>query len=240
MNRERLAVVLVLGGLTLLAVWMMLPRPVDPVLLALGAAVNVLLVIFGLAAAAPYGKGAPLLTAWTQGRFSLRDVRLLALAFLVGAVVGGLLLVIIVFVLLPVEPRLAARLAARAANPAWWPFAIAFEASVTEEVTFRLFLLSATVWMLSRGWKKARPEVSPVSVWIAVIVSALAFALVHLPGWEAVTSATPLLIASVLALNGIAGLVLSQVYWRFGIEAAIACHYAGDLIVQGLGPRIVT
>ena len=78
-----------------------------------------------------------------------------------------------------------------------------------------------------------------MSVWIAVVVSALAFALVHLPAWTAATSVTPLLIVAVLALNGIAGLVLGQVYWRFGIEAAIACHYAGDLMIQGLGPRIV-
>jgi membrane protease YdiL (CAAX protease family) len=237
-ERERLKIVLVLGGLTLLAVWMSLPRPVQLGWLALGAALNLLLVVLGLAAAAPFGKGAPLLSAWTQGRFSLRDARLLAAAFLGGAVLGAVLLGII-FLLLPMEPRLAARFAARAANPAWWPFAVAFEASVTEEVVFRLFLLSAMVWVLSRGWRKERSEASSMSVWMAVVVSTLAFAFVHLPGWEAVISATPLLIASVLALNGIAGLVLGQVYWRFGIEAAIACHCAGDLIVQGIGPRVL-
>lgn len=238
-ERERLKVVLVLGGLTLLAVWMTMPRPVQLGWLALGAAVNVLLVVAGLAAAAPFDRGAPLLSSWTRERFPFRDVRLLASAFLGGAALGAVLLGIIVFLLLPMEPRLAARLAARAGHPAWWPFAIAFEASVLEEVAFRLFLLSATVWVLSRGWKKDRSEASSMSVWIAVVVSALAFALVHLPAWTAATDATPVLIAAVLALNGVAGLVLGQVYWRFGIEAAIACHYAGDLVIQGLGPGMV-
>jgi hypothetical protein len=174
-----------------------------------------------------------------SGHIALRDLRLLAFPFLGGAALGGVLLGILVFVLLPLEPKLAARLAARAGNPAWWPFAVAFEASVLEEVFFRLFLLSATTWVLSRGWKKVRAQASPVSVWIAVGVSALAFALVHLPPWLAQTSPTPLLVLSVLTLNGVAGLALGQVYWRYGIEAAIACHYAADVVVQGLGPRVL-
>lgn len=240
MDRQRLKIVLILGALTLLAVWMSLPRPVQPLPLALYGALGLLLVTLGLAAAAPFGRGAPLLAAWMRSaRVPLRDLRLLAAAFLGGAVLGAVLLALIVFLLLPQEPRLAARLAARAGNPAWWPFAVAFIASVTEEVLFRLFLLSATVWVLSRGWKKGRPEASSMPVWIAVAVSSLAFALVHLPAWTAVTSVTPFLIASVLALNGIAGLLLGQVYWRFGIEAAIVCHFAGDLIVQGIGPRVL-
>lgn len=240
LERKRLQVALVLGSLTLLAVWVALPRPLQPVLWGLGAALYLLFVVLGLAAAAPWDRGAPLLSAWMRsGRVPLLDLRLLVLSFLGGAALGGLLLGIIAFVLLPIEPKLAARLAARAENPAWWPFAVAFEASVLEEVFFRLFLLSATVWVLSRSWRKVRAQASSVSVWIAICVSAFAFALAHLPPWLAQTGPTPLLVLSVLTLNGIAGLALGQVYWRYGIEAAIACHYAADVVVQGLGPRVL-
>ena len=68
--RERLWVVLILGGLTLLALWMNLPRPVQPVSLALGGALGLLLVVLGLAAAAPFDRGAPLLAAWMRSASS--------------------------------------------------------------------------------------------------------------------------------------------------------------------------
>jgi len=231
---------LVLWGLTALALWMNLPRPVPLGGWVLGALLGLLLVAAGLAAAAPFGKGAPLLAVWTRPARPVRqDVRLLAGSFLVGLALGALLLGLIVFALLPLEPKLAVRLAARLDYPAWWPFAVAFEASVLEEIVFRLFLLSATVWLLGRGWRKDRKPASPAVVWAATGVSALAFALVHLPSWTAVTSPTPLLVSCVLGLNAIAGVVFGRVYWRWGIEAAIACHYAADLIVQSLGPRLV-
>ena len=45
--------------------------------------------------------------------------------------------------------------------------------------------------------------------------------------------------AAVLLLNGVAGGFLGLVYWRWGIEAAIAAHFAADLVVQGVGPRLL-
>ena len=120
------------------------------------------------------------------------------------------------------------------------PIALAFESSVLEEVVFRLLLLSCLVWLLARGWRGDVREASPTVVWSAILVSFLAFGLAHLPSWISVAQATPLLVSSVLVLNGMAGIALGQVYWRWGLEAAVVCHFAADLAVQGIGPRLLT
>jgi len=77
-------------------------------------------------------------------------------------------------------------------------------------------------------------------VWSAILVSSLAFGLAHLPSWISVAQATPLLVSSVLVLNSMAGIALGRVYWRWGLEAAVVCHFAADLAVQGIGPRLLT
>jgi len=120
------------------------------------------------------------------------------------------------------------------------PVALAFESSVLEEVVFRLLLLSCLVWLLARGWRGDVLEASPIVIWSAILVSSLAFGLAHLPSWISVAQATPMLVSSVPVLNGMAGIALGQVYWRWGLEAAVVCHFAADLAVQGIGPRLLT
>jgi hypothetical protein len=44
---------------------------------------------------------------------------------------------------------------------------------------------------------------------------------------------------SVLTLNGIARMVLGHLYWRWGIESAVLAHFAADMVVQGIGPRLL-
>lgn len=229
-----------LTALNLLAVWLALPRPVSAVSLVLGGMVGALLVAVGLAAAGPFGRGAPLLEGSTRdGRGGPGAARRLGLGLIAGALTGGFLLAVLVYALVPVEPSLGARLHARAGAPLWQPLALAVESSILEEIPFRLFLMSGLVWLFSRGWRRGEGESKPAVVWTAVLLSALAFGLIHLPAWLAAAGLTPLLVGCVLLLNGVAGIVLGQVYWRLGIEAAILCHFAADMVVQGLGPRLL-
>jgi hypothetical protein len=146
---------------------------------------------------------------------------------------------VIVFVLRPIEPAIAARLRSRADAPFWMPLALAFESSVLEEVVFRLFLMSCLVWLIARGWRRDVREAAPLVIWSSIMISSAAFGLAHLPAWFTVAARTPLLVGSVLVLNGVAGIALGRVYWQWGLEAATVCHFAADLAVQGLGPRLV-
>jgi hypothetical protein len=55
-----------------------------------------------------------------------------------------------------------------------------------------------------------------------------------------VTHATPALVGAVLLLNGAGGLLFGLLFWRWGLPYAIVCHFFGDVVVQGLGPRLLS
>src|SRR5437870_5519025 len=218
--------------LTLLvaALWLASPRPIQPGFFLIAAAIGGLVVWLGLAAARRVGMGAPILDGAVAAPFAARR---LTISLAVGAACGAVLLAVLVYGLVPIEPALATRLRARIGAPSWLPWALAVESSILEEFALRLFLLSSVAWLLARRWR------NPSAAWSAIIVSSLVFAVVHLPAWLATTNPTAVLIASVLTLNGVAGFVLGYLYWRWGIESAILAHFAADMVVQGIGPRLL-
>ena len=169
--------------LTLLvaALWLASPRPIQPVLFLLAAAIGGLAVWLGLAAARRVGMGAPILDGTVAAPLAAR----LAISLAVGAACGAVLLAVLVYGLVPIEPALATRLLARIGAPSWLPWALAVESSILEEFALRLFLLSSVAWLLARGWRNDRAPVSPVASWSAITVSSLVFAAVHLPAWLA-------------------------------------------------------
>ena len=225
--------------LALIALFLAVPRPITPGPLIIGAVIMAVLLTLGLAAAAPFGRGAPILENASSKEFVPAPGRRLGIALLIGVVMGGFLLGLLIF-LASKEPLLRTRLAERANQPAWMPWALAVEASILEEIIFRLFLMSGVIWLATRILRaKRRDQASPALVWTAIGISALAFGLVHLPSWMAAVHPTLFLVASVLALNGSAGVVLGWIYWNWGIEAAILCHFAGDMMLQGIGPRLM-
>jgi hypothetical protein len=228
-----------LAVLSAAAVYLALPRPVSPVSFGVAMVVMLVAVLLGSAAAAPFGKGAPVADAIGSGRApGAAEWRRLALAPLVGAGAGGALLVALVWAAAR-EPALAARLAPRTGQAAWMPWALAFESAVIEEIVLRLGLMSVVAWLVARLAGAGNDGDRPVVLWTAVAVSTLAFGLVHLPAWLEVAEPTAFLIATVLLFNGGAGVVLCLVYWRWGLLAAILCHTAADLVVQTLGPALL-
>jgi len=224
--------------LTLLvaALWLASPRPIQPGFFLIAAAIGGLAVWLGLAAARRVGKGAPILDGTVATPLAARR---LAISLAVGAACGAVVVAVLVYGLVPIEPALATRLRARIGAPSWLPWALAVESSILEEFVLRLFLLSSVAWLLARGWRNDHAPVSPVASWSAITASSLVFAAVHLPAWLATTNPTAVLIASVLILNGVAGMVLGYLYWRWGIESALLAHFAADMVVQGIGPRLV-
>ena len=224
--------------LSLIALFLAVPRPVSPGPLIIGAVIMAVILALGLRAAAPFGRGAPILENASSGKsLAPSPPRRLGVALLLGIVMGGILLGVLIF-LASKEPLLKTRLAERADQPAWMPWALAVEASILEEIIFRLFLMSVVIWLVAQIMKR-RGQASRALVWTAIAISALAFGLVHLPSWIAAVHPTLFLIVSVLALNGSAGVLLGWIYWNWGIEAAILCHFAGDMMLQGLGPRLM-
>lgn len=113
-------------------------------------------------------------------------------------------------------------------------FLASFYGGVVEEVLMRFFFMGLMARLLSRFGK--------MGIWSAIIISALAFGIGHLPalttalGLESVTQLSPVLVARVLALNAVVGLLSGWLYWRKGIEFAISAHFAADVVLHALIP----
>lgn len=111
---------------------------------------------------------------------------------------------------------------------------------ITEELLMRLFLLSTVAWLLGRWWKTAEAIPTRGAFWAAIILTAVAFGLGHLPATAAMGgSLTQALIVRALVLNGVAGVVFGYLYWRYSLEAAMAGHMGAHLMMQVPGVMLL-
>nr|WP_255520231.1 CPBP family glutamic-type intramembrane protease [Ramlibacter aurantiacus] len=106
---------------------------------------------------------------------------------------------------------------------------------ITEEVMLRWGLLSALACGLHRVF--GRNGQRPGLAWIANAITAVLFALGHLPALLALGEPTPVLLARVLVLNTVAGLAYGWLFWRGQLESAMTAHAAthvGFWVLGGL------
>jgi hypothetical protein len=140
----------------------------------------------------------------------------------IGAASGA-----VVLALLPLA-GLQSRIIKEASIPLWKWLIIAFDSSVLEEIIFRLFVVSFVAWLFNRFIRREP------SIWIALAASALTFGAAHLGRW---LNAGPIVITAVMIVNGLIAIVLGLIYVKWGIEAAILGHFAGDVVVHIIGPH---
>ena len=201
------------------------PQPPEPTQLGLAALLGAALVLTGFPAASRVRPLSP--------RSSLTRARRTALSLLAGSALGVVLLGALM-ALSRVEPALSARFANRRNEPLWRPVALGLESSILEETFFRLFLLSVVTWTLVRLLKRPRWALA-----LGVVVSTLLFGVAHLPAWSAVTQLSPVLTSGVVLLNGLGALLCACLFWRWGLPYAVLSHFAGDVVLQSLAPRLV-
>jgi len=93
-------------------------------------------------------------------------------------------------------------------------------APLTEEVSVRLFLMSAIAWIVSRATGNRTAIFA-----IALIASSVVFASLHLgrpfPGDQSVATFYR---ASLMTKYTLAGLPMGWLFWRWGLPYAIVCH----------------
>jgi hypothetical protein len=153
-----------------------------------------------------------------------------------GLAVGLLLLTVLRLVLQPIVPAIGTRIALAGTLPLWRRALIIYVAAVGEELLFRLLLISAVAGVTARLLRSPDRVPSRGVVWFAIVLSALAFAAVHLPGWSQ-TGLPPVGVPlSLLARNAAAGTVLGYVFVTRGIVAAMLTHAGGDCAIQLIGP----
>jgi membrane protease YdiL (CAAX protease family) len=153
---------------------------------------------------------------------SIPSLRRAAIALVIGVASGGLVLI-----LLPLA-GLQSRILKEAAIPLWQWLIIAFDSATLEEIIFRLFIVSLVVWLIARFLKR------DTAIWIALVISALLFGAAHLNRW---IHSGPTVIVAVIIVNGLIAIILGLLYVKWGIEAAMLGHFAGDVMLHIIGPH---
>lgn len=118
------------------------------------------------------------------------------------------------------------------------PFPTSLVASATagigEELIFRLFFISFWVWLISYVLLKGKWQNQ--TFWIVAVLSALAFALGHLPAamllleFKTVSEIPPALISEIIILNGVLSLFAAYYFRKFGFLAAVGIHFWADVV----------
>jgi membrane protease YdiL (CAAX protease family) len=186
----------------------------------------------GLAVASRIGLGLPFLESWLAGRPDWLLVRKFVLpAILTGVLAGIVVLGLDVVVFAPRIPELTQ--SGLKAPPAWAGFLASFYGGIAEEIQLRLFMLSLFAWIgrFVNRTPEGRPGLG--ALWVANVLTAVLFGLLHLPGTAAAgVPLDALVITRALVGNGLVGLVCGWLYWTFGLEAAMVSHFSADIVLH--------
>ena len=204
------------------------------------AVLTIVGVLVGLWAARKVGLTTPIVSALVSGRPLPRIGGRMALALLLGAAAGAAIIALDIYVF---RPPASLSLAAGAPPEAWKGLLASFYGAFTEELLFRLFMLSVMAVGLQAILTGGKPSSRPPSAgvfWIANLAAAGLFGLGHLPATAALAPLTAMLVVRALVLNGLIGVVCGDLYRRWGLEFAMAAHLGGDLVLHVVPPLVVS
>lgn len=123
----------------------------------------------------------------------------------------------------------------------WWTMLLAgIAAGITEEVGFRLGLLTILIWLIGLIWHDETGRTKPIGFWLANLLVAVLFGAFHLLNLSAL--GLPLLAGLVLRAilgNGLLALAFGSLYWTYGLECAILTHATLDVLLYVLLPLVV-
>jgi membrane protease YdiL (CAAX protease family) len=183
---------------------------------------------FGLILGRQFGLGAPLISALLFRQKSAYEWlrRDAALAVPLGAVFG----VVLILLRLGIQDFLPSTLPAFGERGIVFGVLGTISAAIGEEVWFRLGIMTALIWALSKLMGHAQVRVGVA--WGANILSATAFAALHLPNLVGFDALNSLAIAATMIGNISVGLLYGWLYWRRSLVAAMLCHLSVDVVLH--------
>ncbi len=103
---------------------------------------------------------------------------------------------------------------------------------ITEELLLRWGFMTLVVWLGWRFLQKRKNTPTKTLVVGSILLSALVFAVGHLPvAFMLIPEANAAIVAFVITGNSAFGLICGYLYWRKGLEAAIIAHMVGHIVM---------
>ena len=178
----------------------------------------------GVALAPNVGFRAPLFEAAARRRPILPELWSQVRPGVYAGVPGGLLLLMFT----RFSPPEIAGLAGRYEPPL---LARLLYGGVTEEVLFRWGVMTSLTWLMWRILQGSMGDVRSAYVSIAIVATALLFALGHLPvAHYFLGGLTASTLSWVIGANMSLGLLFGWLFWRRGLESAMVAHAMTHLI----------
>lgn len=136
-------------------------------------------------------------------------------------------------------PELALRFQHDAGLPTAAIARVVLFAPIAEELIFRLFIMTSTYWLFRKVFREnSLPGQNQSFLRWSFLVSAILFALAHLPGWIRVTDKFEVF-GFVILLNMIASYSFSWMFYNRGIYLAIVAHFSADVFGHIIGARLM-
>jgi membrane protease YdiL (CAAX protease family) len=193
-------------------------------------------IFIGLYLAKKVGFGLPVLEGWLEGN-KVRNYLKSILGISIGmGVLAGILIILLSFLFTSVSSVL---LSAEISVPIWKGFLASFYGGIGEEILLRLFLMTLIVWIFFKIKRTSNGKPTTISIWLAIIISAIIFGLGHLPITGTITTITPIIVARAIILNGVGGIIFGWLYWKKGLESAMISHFSADIILHVLFPLVI-
>jgi membrane protease YdiL (CAAX protease family) len=218
-----------------------LPDDVATRLLIRNLVLATILIPVGLFCARRLGLATPYLDSWLYGRGRPEPVARLFTRSVVWAlaVSAGIFAIDLLFSALLGVTHPAPEIHARIPGvEAWRGIPLSFYASITEELGYRLFLMSTLAWVAISVTRAHSGTGAAIVFWAANLVAAIVFGWSHVAGVELFGPASDLVLLRTYLILLIPGLVFGQLYRTRGLETAIACHFFVDIVVHVMRPLV--
>lgn len=115
-----------------------------------------------------------------------------------------------------------------------WKGALAcFYGGFSEEILFRLFMMTFFAWILKKF------KLKDSAVWISIILTGVIFGLGHLGITDAMTEINFAVVARAVLLNGSLSIIYGILYWKRNLESAMIAHFSTDVVLHLLIPHMI-
>jgi hypothetical protein len=105
-------------------------------------------------------------------------------------------------------------------------FLASFYGGISEEVLMRLFLMTLVVFLLSSLSDSAW------IYWTGIVAAAFLFGAGHLPASYQIYGKSSIVTFRTILLNMVPGIFFGYLFWKFGIEMAMAAHFCADIVLH--------